>query len=151
MQKEAIKDLSSLFFEASSRVLLSLLLCVLLAGMAFGIMQAGADLAVYAKGIHTGGILHSSLKEVMIDVLMVLAVLELFRTVKSYFTEGRVKVTYIIDTVLVVVITEIMGFWYMKVEPARIGMAIALVVTLMFVRIMAIRFSPKRREMLEGL
>jgi len=151
MQKEAIKDLSGLLFEATCRVLLSLMLCVLLAGMAFGILQAAADLATYARGLFHGDILHSALKEVMIDVLMVLAVLELFRTVKSYFTEGRVKVTYIIDTVLVVVLTEIMGFWYREVEPARIGMALALVVILMFVRIMAIRFSPKRREMLDGL
>ncbi len=151
MQKNAFKDVSGIFFEAACRVLLSLLLCVLLAGMAFGVLQAASDLTVYAKALYKGGILHSALKEVMIDVLMVLAVMELFRTVKSYFTEGRVKVTYIIDTVLVVVITEIMGFWYREVEPARIGMAIVLVVALMFVRIMAIRFSPKRREMLEGL
>jgi len=151
MQKEAIKDVSGLLFEATCRVLLSLMLCVLLAGMAFGILQAAADLTAYAKGLYRGDVLHSALKEMMIDVLMVLAVLELFRTVKSYFSEGRVKVTYIIDTVLVVVITEIMGFWYREVEPAHIGMALALVVTLMFVRIMAIRFSPKRREMLEGL
>ena len=151
MQKEVIKDFSGLLFEAINRVLLSLMLCVLLAGMAFGILQSAADLATYARGLFRGDILHSALKEVMIDVLMVLAVLELFRTVKSYFTEGRVKVTYIIDTVLVVVLTEIMGFWYREVEPARIGMALALVVILMFVRIMAIRFSPKRREMLDGL
>jgi len=151
MQKDVIKDVSGVFFEAICRVLLSLLLCVLLAGMAFGVLQAVSDLAIYGKDLFRGGILHSALKEVMIDVLMVLAVVELFRTVKAYFSEGRVKVTYIIDTVLVVVITEIMGFWYREVEPERIGLAIALVVALMFVRIMAIRFSPKRREMLEGL
>ncbi len=151
MQKETIKDYSGLFFETVCRVLLSLILCVLLAGMAFGMLQALADLGHYASALFTGEALHSALKEVMIDVLMVLAVLELFRTVKSYFIEGRVKVTYIIDTVLVVVITEIMGFWYREVEPERIAMALALVVTLMFVRIMAIRFSPKRREMLDGL
>ena len=127
MQKEAIKDVSGLLFEATCRVLLSLMLCVLLAGMAFGVVQAAADLATYAKGFYQGDILHSALKDVMIDVLMVLAVLGLFRTVKSYFTEGRVKVTYIIDTVLVVVVTEIMGFWYREVDPVRIGLAIALV------------------------
>ena len=77
--------------------------------------------------------------------------LELFRTVKAYFTEGRVKVTYIIDTVLVVVITEIMGFWYRDVETERLLLAIFLVIALMGVRIMAIRFSPKRRELLDGL
>lgn len=76
---------------------------------------------------------------------------ELFRTVKSYFTEGRLKVTYIIDTAMVVVITEIIGFWYREIEMARVGLAIVLVVALMGVRIMAIQFSPKRREMMDGL
>ena len=82
---------------------------------------------------------------------MVLAVVELFRTVKAYFTEGRLKVTYIIDTALVVVITEIIGFWCREIERTRVGLAIALVVALMGVRIMAIHFSPKRRELMDGL
>ena len=95
--------------------------------------------------------MHTTLKELIVNVLMVLALLELYRTVKAYLTEGRVKVTYIIDTALVVVITDIMGFWYREVEVTRISLAIALVITLMGVRIMAIRFSPRRRELLDGL
>jgi uncharacterized membrane protein (DUF373 family) len=69
----------------------------------------------------------------------------------SYLVEGRVKVTYIIDTVLVAVLTEVLAFWYREIETTRMVIVIALVLTLMFVRIMAIRFSPKRRELSEGL
>ncbi len=101
--------------------------------------------------LFSGSGLHEALKQLVVNVLMVLAVVELFRTVKAYFSEGRVKVTYIIDTVLVVVITEIKGFWYREVEVARVGLAIALVVALMGVRIMAIRFSPERLELMDGL
>ena len=32
------------------------------------------------------------------------------RTALAYFSEGRVKVTYIIDTVMVTVLTEVMAF-----------------------------------------
>jgi len=53
--------------------------------------------------------------------------------------------------VLVVVITEIMGFWYRDLEAERLLLAIALVVALMGVPIMAIRFSPKRKDLLDGL
>jgi len=151
MRREAIKDVSGICFEAICRALLSLLLVVLLAGMAFGIIRTGHDLLAKVGELFLTGDLHLVLKELIINVLMVLAVVELFRTVKAYFTEGRLKVTYIIDTAMVVVITEIMGFWYREIEMARVGLAIALVVALMGVRIMAIRFSPKRREMMDGL
>ncbi|MHB1400556.1 MAG: phosphate-starvation-inducible PsiE family protein [Trichloromonadaceae bacterium] len=124
---------------------------VLLAGIGFGVVRSALDLFSVTEHLFSGSGLHEALKQLVVNVLMVLAVVELFRTVKAYFSEGRVKVTYIIDTVLVVVITEIMGFWYREVEVARVGLAIALVVALMGVRIMAIRFSPKRRELMDGL
>lgn len=151
MRKDTIKDVSGICFETLCSALLSLLLLVLLAGIAFGIIRTGLDLLAETGHIFSGAGLHSAMKELVVNVLMVLAVLELFRTVKAYFTEGRLKVTYVIDTALVVVITETMGFWYREVEVTRVALAIALVVALMFVRIMAIRFSPKRRELLDGL
>ena len=151
MLKDAIKEATGICFETLCRMLLSLLLLVLLAGIACGVARSALDLLATSGHLFAGDGLHEALKELIVNVLMVLAVVELFRTVKAYFSEGRVKVTYIIDTVLVVVITEIMGFWYREVEVERVALAIALVVTLMGVRIMAIRFSPMRREMLEGL
>lgn len=151
MVKDTIKDISGICFETLCRTLLSILLMVLLAGMAYGIIGASFDLISAAGHLFSGGEFHTTLKDLVINVLMVLAVVELFRTVKAYFSEGRVKVTYIIDTALVVVITEIMGFWYREIEIARVALAIALVVALMGVRIMAIRFSPKRRELMDGL
>ncbi len=151
MNKTAIKDISGICFETLCRALLSLLLVVLLIGMAFGILQAGLNLFAEPKHLLSGSGLHNIVKELIINVLMVLAVLELFRTVKAYFSEGRIKVTYIIDTALVVVITEVMGFWYREVEVTRVGLAIALMIALMGIRVMAIRFSPRRHELMDGL
>ncbi len=51
---------------------------------------------------------------------------------------------YIIDTVLVVVLTEVMAFWFMEVAYKRLVMVIALVLTLTIARILAIWFSPSR-------
>ncbi|MDF1581418.1 MAG: phosphate-starvation-inducible PsiE family protein [Desulfuromonadales bacterium] len=151
MYRDTIKDATGICVETICQTILSILLLVLLAGIALGVGLAAIDLiAAISRMSHEVG-LHEALKELVVNVLMVLAVLELFRTVKAYFSEGRVKVTYIIDTVLVVVITEIMGFWYREVEVERVALAIALVVALMGVRIMAIRFSPKRRELMDGL
>jgi len=151
MTRDSIKDFSEICFETLCRTLLSLLLIVLLAGMAFGILRAGFDLLAEPAALFTVSGLHNTIKELIINVLMVLAVLELFRTVKAYFTEGRIRVTYIIDTALVVVITEVMGFWYREVEVARVALVIALMIALMGIRVMAIRFSPRRRDLLDGL
>lgn len=151
MYRDVIKDVTGICFETLCRALLSLLLLVILAGMGYGVVRSASDLISASALMLSGSGLHEALKQLVVNVLMVLAVVELFRTVKAYFSEGRVKVTYIIDTVLVVVITEIMGFWYREVEVERVGLAIALVVALMGVRILAIRFSPKRRDLMDGL
>ncbi|MCF6178549.1 MAG: phosphate-starvation-inducible PsiE family protein [Geopsychrobacter sp.] len=150
MTKDWIKNFSGICFETICRSLLSLLMVVLLTGMAFGILRAGTDLLINSE-LFSATEMHGVIKELIINVLMILAVLELFRTVKAYFSEGRIRVTYIIDTALVVVITDLMGFWYREIEVTRVALAIALVMALMAVRIMAIRFSPKRRVLLEGL
>jgi uncharacterized membrane protein (DUF373 family) len=82
-------------------------------------------------------------KSIMVDMLTVLALVEVLRTTLAYFSEGRVKVTYIIDTVIVTVLTEVMAFWYKETEWQKIAMVIALVLSLTFVRIIAVRFSPR--------
>jgi len=46
--------------------------------------------------------------------------------------------------VIVTVLTEVMGFWYKEVEWQKVAMAIVLVLSLACVRIIAVRFSPRR-------
>lgn len=146
-----LKDFPSQFFEHSNKALLSLLLLALLGTICAGVARTFIDLYhCFALILHEES-LHHSLKVILIDVLTVLAVVEVFRTAMAYLVEGRVKVTYIIDTVLVAVLTEVLAFWYREIETTRMLIVIALVLTLMFVRIMAIRFSPKRRELSDGL
>ncbi len=86
---------------------------------------------------------HAAFKVILIDMLTVLAIVEILRTALAYFTEGRVKVTYIIDTVLVTILTEIMAFWYREMSWQKLAMAIILIVSLAVVRIIAVRFSPR--------
>jgi len=145
------RDFPAHFFEQSIKSLLSLLILALLGIIGAGVMTTFVDLWHCMQEITRGGSLHEDFRWLLVDVLTVLAMVEVFRTAMVYFTEGRVKVTYIIDTVLVAVLTEILAFWYRDIEPARMAMVVVLVVSLMFVRIMAIRFSPRRRDLSEGL
>ena len=130
----------SWMFQYAVRGVLSLLLIVILSTISWAPVKTLLDLRM----IFTTKDMHEALKLVMVNSLTVLALLEVFMTTLAYFEEGRVKVTYIIDTVLVVILTEVMVFWFKEIEYMRILMVIALVLSLIIERILAIRFSPAR-------
>ncbi len=140
MWKENVIDLNmSRFFEMSARVVLSFLIVAILVAILAGIGCTFYDLRLVFQQPF-----HSAFKTIMVDMLTVLAIVEVLRTALAYFTEGRVKVAYIIDTVIVTVLTEVMAFWYKEMEWQVVSMIILLVLSLACIRIIAVRFSPRR-------
>ena len=129
----------SRFFETSARVLLSFLIMAIFCAILAGIGYTFYDLRLVLRLEF-----HYFFKTIIVDMLTVLAMVEVLRTALAYFTVGRVKVTYIIDTVIVTVLTEVMAFWYREMEWEQIAMVIALVLSLAGVRIIAVRYSPRR-------
>jgi uncharacterized membrane protein (DUF373 family) len=126
-------------FEASTRSLLAIFIATISLAVLAGTAWTLYDLRLIVR---IG--LHDAFKSLLIDMLIVLALVEILRTAVSYLTEGRVKVTYIIDTVIVVVLTEAMSFWYRDMDWNRLGMVITLVLSLACIRVVAVRFSPRR-------
>jgi len=140
MWKEDVIDLKlTRFFEISARALLSLLIVAILLAIMAGVIYTFYDLRIIFRMDFLG-----AFKTLLVDMLTVLALVEVLRTALAYFSEGRVKVTYIIDTVIVTVLTEVMAFWYKDMEWEKLAMVIALVLSLAFVRIIAVRFSPRK-------
>lgn len=142
MWKDEATDLrTNRFFEASARVLLSLLIFVIMLAILAGICCTLYDLRLVLREEF-----HTAFKSILVDMLTVLALVEVLRTALAYFTEGRVKVTYIIDTVIVTILTEVMAFWYRDMDWQGVAMVIALVLSLACIRIVAVRFSPRRLQ-----
>jgi uncharacterized membrane protein (DUF373 family) len=140
MWKEESIDLKlTRFFEISARALLSFLIIAILLAIMAGVIYTFYDLRIIFRMDFMG-----AFKTLLVDMLTVLALVEVLRTALAYFSEGRVKVTYIIDTVIVTVLTEVMAFWYKDMEWEKLAMVIALVLSLAFVRIIAVRFSPRK-------
>lgn len=140
-QIKNIGNISSKIFEECARIILSLLIAVILITISWAVLKTLFELkTIFSRDIH------DALKLVMVNSLTILALLEVFRTALAYFSEGRVKVTYIIDTVLVVILTEVMVFWFKDIGYSKILMVIALVLSLITARILAIRFSPARAK-----
>jgi len=138
-QSEAVDLKITRCFEAFARLLLSLLIIAIFIAILAGIAHTAYDLRLIFRLEF-----HEFFKTVLVDTLTVLAMVEVLRTALAYFTEGRVKVTYIIDTVIVTVLTEVMAFWYREMEWQQIAMVIALVLSLAGVRIVAVRYSPRK-------
>ena len=56
-------------------------------------------------------------RQLIVDTLIILAIVEVFKTTVTYFSEGRVKVTFIVDTILVVMLTEVISKWFSEAPP----------------------------------
>lgn len=77
------------------------------------------------------------------DVVLVLAVVEIYKTTFTYFSEGRVRVTYIVDTVLVVMLAEVISTWFSHQNLKDLVVLVCVLFSLILIRILAIRFHPK--------
>lgn len=128
----------NIFFEKSARGLLSLLIIAILLAILSGVIYTFYDLRLILELPF-----HAAFKAILVDILTVLAVVEILRTALAYFSEGRVKVTYIIDTVMVTVLTEVMAFWYKEMPWQSLAMVVLLTLSLAVVRVVAVRYSPR--------
>ncbi|MBK5281562.1 MAG: phosphate-starvation-inducible PsiE family protein [Nitrospiraceae bacterium] len=94
-------------WEAGTRFILSLLTLTILLGLAGGVVKTFLDLRLLLSAD-----LDIALRHIIVDALTLLAVVEVLKTTLTYCSDGRVRVTFIVDTVLVVMLTEIISRWF---------------------------------------
>ncbi len=82
-------------------------------------------------------------EQAIIGALILLALLEVIRTLQSYLKLGRVRVTFILDTALVVLIGELIGLWFKEYDPKKVLLGLGVIVVLVALRIMTAKFSPE--------
>ena len=139
---KAIPDAWSFFadsvYPALVRVLTGLLIVALCLGMATGIVNVVLDLRQSLSGGWA-----ATAEHVIVSSLIMLALLEVIRTLQSYLKLGRVRVTFILDTALVVLIGELMGLWFREYAPEKVLLGLGVIATLVTLRIVTARFSPE--------
>ncbi|MEW6545246.1 MAG: phosphate-starvation-inducible PsiE family protein [Nitrospirota bacterium] len=119
------------------KLVLSLLILTILVGLAGGVVKTFLDLRLlFSRPVEV------ALRQVIIDTLILLAVVEVFKTTLTYFAEGRVKVTFIVDTILVVMLTEVIAQWFKGEHLVELAVLGGILLTLGAVRVLAVRFSP---------
>lgn len=125
-------------YPALIRILTGLLIVVLCAWMLVG----GINM-VLALGNAFGSGWASAAEHMIINALILLALLEVIRTLQAYLKLGRVRVTFILDTALVVLISELMGLWFREYAPEKVLLGLGVIVTLVVLRIVTAKFSPE--------
>jgi uncharacterized membrane protein (DUF373 family) len=124
-------------WEAGTRFILSLLTLTILLGLAGGVVKTFLDLRLLLSAD-----VEVALRQVLVDTLTLLAVVEVLKTTLAYCSDGRVRVTFIIDTVLVVMLTEVISRWFTGGEWHLFAILGGILITLGLMRIVAIRYSP---------
>lgn len=133
-------DLTHLWMKGIKAVL-SLLIVTILVGLAGGVLRIFLNLeALFTEP------LEQVFRQLIVDTLIILAIVEVFKTTVTYFSEGRVKVTFIVDTILVVMLTEIISKWFSEAHLEQWMILGGILVVLALIRVVAVQWSPTRAE-----
>ncbi|MET0029464.1 MAG: phosphate-starvation-inducible PsiE family protein [Candidatus Thiodiazotropha sp.] len=125
------------------RKVLQLLIAAIMAILSLWIASGAALLLVSLYQGLLEGHWHQVTEEMIIKVVMLLATLELIRTLQSYLEIGRVKVTFILDAALVVLIGELISLWYREYTLHEVVLSLTVIVVLTVLRITTVKFSPE--------
>jgi uncharacterized membrane protein (DUF373 family) len=131
----------TVWFATSVRLVLNLLLAITFAALVIGIVKAGIDL------VHAiNSPLQKILQDVLLDTVFILALVEIIITLLGYLKDGRVHVRYIVDTILIIMLNEVVSMWFRHPELENaIGLAI-IILSLGAVRIGVTKFQPKHDD-----
>jgi uncharacterized membrane protein (DUF373 family) len=134
---EALESERTNFWVKGIKLVLSLLIFTILAALTGGVVKTFLDIRLLLTNP-----VEVALRQVIVDTLILLAVVEVFKTTLTYFTEGRVKVTFIVDTILVVMLTEVISQWFNGGDLIHLAVLGGILVTLAIIRVLAVRCSP---------
>lgn len=142
---QIIRGRRTVSFIIITRILLSLLIFVILAAFFIGVLKIISDLV---SSIQEN--VEVFIRQIIVDSVILLALIEVLRIATSYLRDGRVRIRYIVDTVLIVLLNEMISLWFKgNLNISTLGMLISLLLSLMIIRILAIKFSPKEKDGIE--
>lgn len=129
----------SLYYATVIRVLLNILLAVICVALAIGVFKAGYDLATSLNQP-----LEKLLQQILVDTVFIIALVEISIMIVSYLKDGSVHVRYILDTVLIIMLNEIVAIWFDDPKLEKM-LGLALIVGVLAIsRVLLTFFPPKK-------
>lgn len=123
-------------YDALVRSLTGLLIIVIAIWLLAGIVKL--MIALYAGLVDVWA--HSA-EEMVASTVIMLALLEIIRTLQAYLELGRVRLTFILDTALVVLIGELIGLWFKDYTTIKVLLSLAVISMLVVLRIVTAKYS----------
>ncbi|MCL4485400.1 MAG: phosphate-starvation-inducible PsiE family protein [Nitrospirae bacterium] len=136
-QLEEIEQKFPAWYLGGVKLVLLTLLMIMFLSMVWGVWETVEQAIIHARN----GLL-SMLKSLLVNTLLLLALLEVSRTILTYFTLGRVKVTYIVDSVLAVLLSETLVTWFSNEPLSRYIELVMVLLALTILRVYAIQYHP---------
>ena len=136
-QLEEIEQKFPSWYLGGVKLVLLTLLLIMFLSMIWGVWETIEQAFIHARH----GLL-SMLKSLLVNILLLLALLEVSRTILTYFTLGRVKVTYIVDSVLAVLLSETLVTWFSNEPLSRYIELVMVLLALTILRVYAIQYHP---------
>lgn len=131
-------DHITVFFGTAIRFMLNALVVIISLALMAGVVKSGVDLFT---SLHKP--LEQVLQQVLLDIVFIVALVEISITILGYLKDGYVQVRYIVDTILIIMLNEIVSLWFKHPDlKEAIGISI-IIATLALVRVITIRFAPE--------
>ncbi|MBI3345207.1 MAG: phosphate-starvation-inducible PsiE family protein [Gammaproteobacteria bacterium] len=133
-------------FERLIGAVISVLLVFITLGIIIGVAQLFLTLGdlLATKG------LARQYQQIISDVLTLFILIELSRTLVDYFTTNRLRMTFIVDAVIVFVLREIMiKLFEHKITPEEIYALSVLLLVLSILRIGSVVVFQREKKMME--
>lgn len=138
VRHDEIFERITVYFATGIRLVLNALLIITMLALVVGVIKSGVDLVTSLRQP-----LDYILQNMLLDVVFIVALVEITITILGYLKDGHVHVRYIVDTILIIMLNEIVSMWFKhpKLENA-ISLSI-IVAVLAAVRISVTRFAPR--------
>ncbi|MDF1558500.1 MAG: phosphate-starvation-inducible PsiE family protein [ANME-2 cluster archaeon] len=86
--------------------------------------------------------------QLVANSLTLFIVIEFFKTLQDFSKHERIKLTYVIDATILIVLREIsVGLFTKELSYLMIGALSILLMVMGIIRVMAVRYSPKAENM----
>lgn len=138
---EELFEKLTVWFATAIRLVLNLLLIIITLALVVGVIKSGVDLFHSLREP-----LDVILQNMLLDAVFIVALVEITITILGYLKDGRVHVRYIVDTVLVIMLNEIVSMWF---KHPKLDYSISLsviVAVLAAVRISVTKWAPKHDD-----
>lgn len=123
------KDFATAYATIIHLLLYAVLIVVILA-LIVGVVRATIDLFGAL-----GRSFEAILQKVLVDVVFIIALIEVSVIVTGYLRDGNVRLRYIVDTILIIMINELVSLWFRHPSLPQTASLAIIILTLVIVRL----------------